>query len=264
MATNAYVGVGDVARKIKKFYVGVNGVAQEVKKAYVGVSDVARLCYSSAPAISLDDVIQDITVEGIAGRNNNTSGAVSYDNTNGTIADGTYYCFSVCNGNFSIFKIAITSGAFSKLAELFRTNSTRANIYCNGKKLFYSTNGTASASAYGITIVIFSCPNFGFDAIDTAFSTLTRTTTAGRNASTIANVSVNHPTSDQYVFGFFGNFYGISKWDSSGGTITALSGNETRNISLLYADSTKLYLSSLGTSATSVYGGTIGVCGVSS
>lgn len=264
MATNVYVGVGDVARKVKKIYVGVNGVAQEVKKAYIGVSDVARLCYSSAPAVTLDDILADITVVAVAGRNASTSGAVSYDNTSGTIADGTYYCFSVCNANFSIFKIAVTNNAFSKEAELFRTNATRANIWCTGKKLYYSTNGTSSASAYGITLAIFSCPNFGFDAIDALFATLTRTTTAGRNANSIAAVSVTKPTSNQYIFGFFDTYYGVSKWDSSGGTITAFSGNETRNTSLLYADSTKLSLSALGTGMTSVYGGTIGVCGVSS
>lgn len=42
---SVYVGVNDVARKVKTMYVGVNGVARKVKKIYVGVNGVARLCY---------------------------------------------------------------------------------------------------------------------------------------------------------------------------------------------------------------------------
>ena len=47
MAKGAYIGVGGVARKIKKGYLGVDGVARKIKKAYIGVGGVARLCWSS-------------------------------------------------------------------------------------------------------------------------------------------------------------------------------------------------------------------------
>lgn len=46
MAKKAYIGVNNVARKIKKGYVGVNGVARKIKKAYVGIGGVARPCWS--------------------------------------------------------------------------------------------------------------------------------------------------------------------------------------------------------------------------
>ena len=46
MAKKAYIGVNNVARKIKKGYVGVNGVARKIKKAYVGVGGVARPFWS--------------------------------------------------------------------------------------------------------------------------------------------------------------------------------------------------------------------------
>ena len=45
MAKGAYVGVGGVARKIKKMYVGVDGVARKVKKGYIGIGGVARLFF---------------------------------------------------------------------------------------------------------------------------------------------------------------------------------------------------------------------------
>lgn len=47
MAKSQYIGVNNVARKIKGVYVGVNGVARKVKKAYIGVNGVARLFYSN-------------------------------------------------------------------------------------------------------------------------------------------------------------------------------------------------------------------------
>ena len=45
MAKKAYIGVNNVARKIKKGYIGVNGVARKIKKAYIGVDGVARPCW---------------------------------------------------------------------------------------------------------------------------------------------------------------------------------------------------------------------------
>ena len=47
MAKNVYVGVSNVAHKVKKVYVGVSNVARKVKKIYVGVSNVARLVFTS-------------------------------------------------------------------------------------------------------------------------------------------------------------------------------------------------------------------------
>lgn len=48
MAKGAYIGVGDVAKKVKKMYIGIGGVAHAVKKAYIGVNGVARLWWSGA------------------------------------------------------------------------------------------------------------------------------------------------------------------------------------------------------------------------
>ena len=47
MSKAGYIGVSDIARKIKKMYVGVDGIARKVKKAYVGVDGVARLWFVS-------------------------------------------------------------------------------------------------------------------------------------------------------------------------------------------------------------------------
>jgi hypothetical protein len=44
-----YIGVNNIARKIKNCYVGVNGTARKVKAVYVGVNGVARLVWKSNP-----------------------------------------------------------------------------------------------------------------------------------------------------------------------------------------------------------------------
>ena len=43
-----YIGVNNVAKKVKCYYIGVDGKARKVKKMYVGVNGVARLCYEES------------------------------------------------------------------------------------------------------------------------------------------------------------------------------------------------------------------------
>lgn len=47
MAKKAYIGVDDVAHKIKKGYIGVDGIARRIKKVYIGIGGVARPCWGS-------------------------------------------------------------------------------------------------------------------------------------------------------------------------------------------------------------------------
>lgn len=49
MAKGAYIGVNNVARKIKKGYIGVDNTARKIKKGYIGVGGAARLFYSLGP-----------------------------------------------------------------------------------------------------------------------------------------------------------------------------------------------------------------------
>lgn len=46
MSKGAYIGINNIAHKIKKGYIGVDGVARRIKKAYIGVGGVARPCWS--------------------------------------------------------------------------------------------------------------------------------------------------------------------------------------------------------------------------
>ena len=46
MAKGAYIGIGGVAKKIKKGYIGIGGVAKKIKKGYIGIGGVARPFWS--------------------------------------------------------------------------------------------------------------------------------------------------------------------------------------------------------------------------
>lgn len=78
-----YIGVNNVAKKVKGYYIGVNGKARKVKKMYAGVNGVARLCYEESSvsnvavtfafysSIALPDAItiyiNDIVKSGLSG-----------------------------------------------------------------------------------------------------------------------------------------------------------------------------------------------------
>ena len=57
MAKTGYIGINNVAHKIKNIYVGVNGVARKVKSAYIGDENgIARQWYTSGIPIRQLDV----------------------------------------------------------------------------------------------------------------------------------------------------------------------------------------------------------------
>ena len=49
MATGAYFGVGNSAKKISKIYFGVGNAAKKVTKGYIGVGNAAKLFFSAGP-----------------------------------------------------------------------------------------------------------------------------------------------------------------------------------------------------------------------
>lgn len=53
MAAAQYIGVGNVARKVKNQYIGASGVARKVKNGYTGVGGVARKCYAGQDVIAI-------------------------------------------------------------------------------------------------------------------------------------------------------------------------------------------------------------------
>ena len=59
MSKKAYIGIDNVARKIKKGYIGINGISRKIKKAYIGIGGVARPFWSGGELVyygSADDL----------------------------------------------------------------------------------------------------------------------------------------------------------------------------------------------------------------
>ena len=112
MAKGAYIGIADIARKIKKGYIGVNGIAKKIKKAYVGdESGRARLCYMAQTEWERYEAVSQTKYE-VVKKTDGESGSMSsgnyyieYQNSWGTYLTfkcGTGYTFNEDNGRFSL------------------------------------------------------------------------------------------------------------------------------------------------------------------
>lgn len=73
MAKGAYIGVNNIARKIKKGYIGVNNVARKIKKAYIGIGGVARPCWSGGELSYYGPItaLNNARYDGVAASNRN-------------------------------------------------------------------------------------------------------------------------------------------------------------------------------------------------
>lgn len=149
MSKTAYIGVNNVARKVKSNYIGVNGVARKVKKAYIGdANGKARLWWQSGGVIR--GVWKTATVNN--GRLEETRWQAIAGSDNGFALLGQ-------SGTASADKNATysTDGINWGYASAYRNGPNWADMaYGNGKYvacysstdnyMVYSTNGGASWS----------------------------------------------------------------------------------------------------------------------
>ena len=109
MSKGIYVGVNNVAHKVKKIYTGVDNVAKQVKKGYVGVGGVARPFFSAEAGVEYYGAITPLSLERQAlaattvgnyalfggGQNTNTPYANTVDAYNTTLTRSTPTALSV-------------------------------------------------------------------------------------------------------------------------------------------------------------------------
>lgn len=150
-----WVGVSNVARKVKNIYVGVDGKARKVKAAWVGVNGVARLIYQSI--VTLPATSSRYNTSGSA----TTSGSTLYARSSSTgyagmtfdgsskLADftkATLYVYLTGNGSTSI-----------TLQTWIRSNADSWINYNTSLGSYYRTNFTDSSTglhAYDITTAL--------------------------------------------------------------------------------------------------------------
>ena len=119
MAKGAYIGVNNVARKIKKGYIGVDGVARKIKKAYIGIGGVARPCWSGGELAYYGTV---------------TSMSYSHDRHAATTA-----------GDYAL----IGGGSPSGRVEAYSSSLTKSSAESLGVDLSSSTRESLSAASVG-------------------------------------------------------------------------------------------------------------------
>lgn len=135
MAKNMYIGVGNVARKVKQPNVGVGNVARKVKNGFIGVNNVARQFFSGGTPLSALSVgtIVKLNESGVAQEyiivNKGTPGNFSE-------YDWTYTYDSSCNGIWLLRKNCIQTGAWGSSSHNLNTstiqnwmNSTMLSMY---------------------------------------------------------------------------------------------------------------------------------------
>lgn len=125
-----YLGISEVARRVRKMYIGVDGVARKVTRAYVGIDNVARLFYTSEffmpkgisksnviaayqfkAAKTLEDTKVDLTEHGY----NLTYGSdVTWDQNNG-LKSGTVVQSNLASVRDTIRTIIIYYGSYMNL-----------------------------------------------------------------------------------------------------------------------------------------------------
>ena len=102
MSKNIFIGVNNVARKVKSIYIGVNNVARKVKYVYIGDSNnKARLCYSSGPVYISKQGTNTLTFSPEDFKETYKSNPISYVNDSDLTQSYYYVTFSArCPYNY--------------------------------------------------------------------------------------------------------------------------------------------------------------------
>lgn len=115
MAKNIYIGVDNVARKVKQPYIGVDNVARKVKSGFIGVNNVARQFYQSGITLSSLAVGTVVYLQ-------EDGTAQEYLVVNQGIPSGSSLYDASCNGTWLLRKDIITSSQYS---------ANKLNVYEN-------------------------------------------------------------------------------------------------------------------------------------
>ena len=110
MAKGAYIGVDNVARKLKKGYIGVDNVARKIIKAYIGIGGVARPCwrggyYGTITPMNVAHTARSATTVGnyalFAGGNSGTTYETTVDTYDQSLTHTTPTALSVGRTDFA-------------------------------------------------------------------------------------------------------------------------------------------------------------------
>lgn len=119
MTKAIYIGVGGLARKVKKVYFGVSGIARKVKSGYIGVGGLARLFWSGGEPAYFKST---------------TFSSARYQQQTGTI------------GNYALFAGGSTVSSASTQVDVFDSVLTQSNATALGEAKFKGGSARAGSS----------------------------------------------------------------------------------------------------------------------
>ena len=194
----------------------------------------------------------------IAGRNSSSTGTVSLT----LPAAGTYYILSFCEGYMSVSKVIYDGSSCTNtvLAQI-SGGYTRPQAYVSGGTVYYSNNGTGSASVRGATLAVFQFDDYTETEADAIFAAATYTRRAGRNSSSTGTISSSALTDPCTLFLATDTYIALSTLVFGGGE-TAHFSNCNANPDMTkglgkWGSAYSTYLSLDGTTNNAVYGGSM-------
>lgn len=230
--------VGGTSYDITKGRTLIGGTGYDVTKGrtYVGGTGYDISFSGLAKFIQL---MADATLQTQAGRNATSTSTVSLLGAQAS----DRYIFAFCDGAWSVYRDETA---------LYHSDTQKAWVYYAGGVPSLSNNGgTGSASVYGGSLFSFTFPNYTTAQADAIIANITTLDSAGRNASTTGTVGLS-VTQTATVLSVYNTYMGLS---SPIGTL--IYGNHTTNPSLIYYASGTASISTNGTSALSVRGGSV-------
>lgn len=257
--------VGGTSYDITKGRTLIGGTGYDVTKGRTLVGGTGYdISFTTA---GFDEVMADATIDVIAGRNASTTGNVTA-NLN-LSASGTFYVIQLHTGYLSFVRVdAVYNGegvAPTLTQTVVNKNGTSTLPYIVGDTTGagqprivarVSTNGTSATSVYGSVIAIVHFPSYTPNIVDAALQSVSITRIAGRNNSSTARVSGSYANSYRWFVALPQTSIGYMAYSSPLGTV--IFSNNTTNPSCLCAyTSTVWALSTDGTTASMLYGGSI-------
>ena len=203
---------------------------------------------------TLAELFADMTVIDQEGR----------DSTLGTLsmpvdieANPSIYVFAFCKDSFAIHYLLSNGSKYGKTT-LYRATNDRnpTNIYVSRTSCYLSTNGSSSVEVHGGTIIAATFPSYTDDQISAVFGNISVKSSAGRNTSSKAEIYLSNTviTGKIILTAYNGAMCAAPVTSPTEYICTLNNGSiKARN----YVDSSKTYLSTNGTRAARVYGGTI-------
>ena len=240
--------VGGTAYKITKGRTLIGGTGYDVTKGKTLIGGTAyEIKFTASPMQAFCDLMASATIEWRAGRNASSTGMVS----NALGISYPVWVLSMFNGYYSFTKY---TDANTKTV-IYQSSASYGNIYNGGGAFYYSHTGASSTNVYGAEIFGLTFTGYTENEIDTILAGVKKKSGAGRNASSTATVSLTVAAADTVLTAAYVSSNARFGLSSPIGTVIA--GDYTTNPSLLYVNGTTASLSTNGTSAASVYGGSV-------